>query len=629
MGFWDTLNTIGNSLGSNVGSLGGPSGYEKWSTNVISDGSRSYTGYLLQPLDVSASILFANVGTRGLNIRGKSIQSDENDKLYPAGFTPELDYYLNTDNVNPKTGYPVERGVVLGAGVIKNNTTLAGTPKNIDNYLNPTNGSVVTAYKALDNLSEYKFRHNLDPDKIDIDASNIYLTTYKSTNFNNEDPVSFGYDIIINYATSPLFNGGIEDFIDKFSSYGEIKSRKDVVSQFKSQFFKFFKVDSSSSIKDSNGNSAIQPNEFGTKYVPRTYYLKKLSGLDNLTESINSDKPKQFIDYGNDYLTLTLNEDVTINMGYLASLYKILSWSRINGKKMFPDNILRFDMQIVVTEARKYNKVNKNNKSTQASIDNYADVISRYRYNIYECQFFFEKMSHDDTIDMSALDISQGFDIKINYKYATVNFEWLNNYDFNNNTVSQNNEDGRSFLDNSEVDLTTINPGNTNNFAIDSSGSIMTSVFEYPLNKYGMPYTIDPVVQKNFVEGSALNTANNSVTVTDNYAKRLKNYFPPESNNNSVALRDQLLQQTIDNISQQYGGIGTLIFNNIVAGFTDDGYEYNIPAYYLNKTLNQANNTLYSALGLSKPPSKGVYKSGNDSTGALQIDLKDWENNHK
>jgi hypothetical protein len=624
MGFWDTLNTVGNSLGTN-----GSSGYEKWSTNVISDGRRSYTGYLLQPLDVSASILFANVGTRGLNIRGKSIQSDENDKLYPAGFTPELDFYINPENINSKTGYPVERGAVLGAGVIKGNTTLAGTPKNINDYLNPSDGSVVKAYKALDNLSEYKFKHDLDPDKIDINAGNIYLTTYKSTNFNNEDPVNFGYDIIINYANSPLFNGGIENFIDKFSSYSEVKTRKDVISQFKSQFFKFFKIDASTSVKDYKGNSVMEPDEFGGKYVPRTYYLKKLSGLDNLTESINSDKPKQFIDYGNDYLTLTLNEDVTVNMGYLASLYKILSWSRINGKKMFPDNLLRFDMQIVVTESRKYNKVNKNNKSTQASIDNYADVISRYRYNIYECQFFFEKMSHDDSIDMSALDISQGFDIKINYKYATVNFEWLNNYDFNNNTVSQNNEDGRSFLDNSEVDLTTINPGNANNFAIDSNGSILTSPFDYPLNKYGMPYTIDPVVQKNFVAGSVLNDANNSVKVKDNYAARLKNYFPPESNNNSVALRDQLIQQTIDNISNQFGSIGSMIFNSAVSGFTEDGYEYNIPAYYLNKTLNAANNTLYAALGLSKQVNTGNYTQGKDSTGAWQYDLKDWEQNHR
>ena len=105
MGFWDTLNTVGNSLGTNR-----TSAYEKWSTNEISDGRRSYVGYLLQPLDVSASILFRNVGSRGLKIIGKTVQHDENDKLYPAGFTPELDYYINTKNINSKTGYPVERG---------------------------------------------------------------------------------------------------------------------------------------------------------------------------------------------------------------------------------------------------------------------------------------------------------------------------------------------------------------------------------------------------------------------------------------------------------------------------------------------------------------------------------------
>lgn len=629
MGFWDTLNTIGNSLGSSD-----HSGYEKWSTNVISDSSRSYNGYLLQPLDISASILFANIGTRGLNIRGKSIQFDENDKLYPKGFTPELDFYLNTNNINPKTGYPVERGVVLGAGVIKNNITLAGIPKDINDYLDPSNGSVIGAYMAFDNLPEYKFKHDLDPDKIDINGADIYLTTYTSTNSDNEDPVSFGYDLIINFTTSPLFNGAIEDFITTFGGkYAEINSRLDILSQFKKQFFKFFKIDASESIKDNSGNNVVEPNEFGGKYIPRTYYLKKISGLDGLSESINSDKPKQFVDYGNEYLTLTLNEDVTINMGYLTSLYKILTWSKINGKKMFPDNLLRFDMDIIVTESRKYNAVSKNDNSTTVSLNQYADIISRYRYKVYECQFFFEKMSHEDSIDMSALDLSQGFDIKINYKFSTLHFEWLNNYDFDIGTIQENN---KSYLDNGAFyngsghrlyDLSKYSL-DTNNSNIDNN-SITANPISYNLNAYGIPYTSDPVVQKNFVEGSGLNTANNSVTVTDNYATRLSNYFPPETNNNSVALRDQLLQKTIANIANQFGSIGSIIFNSAISGFTDDGYNYNIPAYYLNKTLNQANNTLYSALGLSKPTSKGVYKSGNDSTGALQIDLKDWENNHK
>ena len=49
---------------------------------------------------------------------------------------------------------------------------------------------------------------------------------------------------------------------------------------------------------------------------------------------------------------------------------------------MFPDNLLRFDMEIVVTESRKYNAVSKNDKSTTTSLDQYADVISRYKYNI-------------------------------------------------------------------------------------------------------------------------------------------------------------------------------------------------------------------------------------------------------
>lgn len=602
MGFWDSLNNIGNSLGTNK-----TSGYEKWSTNVISDGRRSYTGYLLQPLDVSASILFANIGSRGLNIRGKSIQSDENDKLYPAGFTPELDYYINTNNIDTgkwkdlgvTTGYPVERGLVLRGGIIKDETTLAGTPLDQNNYLDKTNGIVVKAYEAFDDLPEYKFRHNLDPDKILVNLGDIYLTSNRITNFDNEDPVSFGYDIKINFATSPLFNGGIENFINTFSSYSEINSRLDILSQFKRQFFKFFKIDSISSVKDNNGDNIIED-----KYVTRTYYLKKISGLDGLSESINSDKSKQFVEYGNDYLILTLNEDVTINMGYLASLYKILTWSKINGKKMFPDNLLRFDMEIIVTESRNYNKVKTNDDLT--AFNQFANIISKYRYKVYECQFFFEKMSHDDSIDMSSLDISQGFDIKINYKFSTLHFEWLNQIDSNPNLNIH--ESNKSYLNNGafynsdgyrSYDLSKYSL-DTNNSNIDNN-SITTNPISYTLNEYGFPYTADPKVQANNVADSALNSGNNSVKVTDNYATRLNNYFPPKSNNNSVSLRDELIQQTVDNISNQFGSIGSMIFSSAISGFTEDGYEYNIPAYYLNKTLNPGNNSLTSAFGMSKP----------------------------
>jgi len=408
-------------------------------------------------------------------------------------------------------------------------------------------------YLNRDNLNEWLFRHFLE----DSNASYPYrsLSNFQNTPSDNEDPVSFGYDIIINYATSPLFNGGIEEFIDMFGkSYVELGSRMDLVKQFKEQLFKFFKVDSPGSLGYNNQRLA------------RTYYLKKISGLDSLSETINSDKPKQFVDYGNDYLTLTLNEDVNINMGYLASIYRILTWSRINGKKMFPDNLLRFDMDIVVTEARKYTRLYNDN----GNIIEYADLISRYVYKVYECQFFFEKLSHDDAIDMSALDISAGFDLKINFKFSTLKFEWLKTYDFNNAIVSQIKDS--AFLNNGSFNLT----------------SNSTRV-------YDLTY-VDSAETQNATIGSTI-TAN--VATYD--LNPLQSIHYGSNSGIKVNLRDKLLKKTLDNLSAQYGmslsNLGGILLGSILSGFTDDGYTYNKAAYYLNKTLNSFNNTLSAALG--------------------------------
>ncbi len=61
-----------------------------------------------------------------------------------------------------------------------------------------------------------------------------------------------------------------------------------------------------------------------------SYYLKKVSGLEFLSESNTSSKKKNITDYRNDVLKLTFTEDVSLTMGTLANLYKLLYWSKPN-----------------------------------------------------------------------------------------------------------------------------------------------------------------------------------------------------------------------------------------------------------------------------------------------------------
>ena len=319
--------------------------------------------------------------------------------------------------------------------------------------------------------------------------------------------------------------------------------------------------------------------------------MKKLIGLDNLSESILPEKSKQFINYGSneDVLTLTLNEDVSANIGYLAALYKTLTWSKVNGKKMIPDNLLRFDMEIVVTESKKFNRINKNTDNT---ITQYADFISRYRYTVYECQFFFDKMSHGDSIDMWNLDTSLGFDLKVNYKFSTVKFEKITNFDFINNVITINYGSASS-IDNSNVDLTTIDSKDADGFFIINNSIVLTPI-QYSLTKYS-----------DYAPNSGANTTSEyrllfGAENANDYGggawtQRLANKFAVQ-NSNSLSLRDQLLQATLNNLDSEFGfnlaNLGSLVVGKLNAGFTEDGYEYNIAAHYVNKAINTTSNLL-------------------------------------
>ena len=583
MSVLDQLSNIGNDVTSSAGNalgIGAPTSFTDGQT-FLNDGTPFF-----QPLDVKASILFNNLSVT-LNIKGESLSVDPiKNQTYPMGFTPEVDFITDPKNIDPKTNSPVERGVLLGGGILNSDgTTLYGELRDTNDILDTSiliddsiSGSIPKAFDAFNDLSGEEFLHRLNTEQIPIGAAlgkynDIYLSSFVQTNKDNEDPISFGYDIIIGYDNSPLFNGAIEDFIINFSSYTEISSRLDVLAQFKTQFFKFFKIDSPTSTNSIDDSIKI-----------RTYYLKKLVGLDNLSESILPGKSKQFINYGADdeILTLTLNEDVAANMGYLAALYKTLTWSKVHGKKMIPDNLLRFDMEIVVTEARKYNRATKNDDDT---LNQYADFLSRYRYTVYECQFFFDKMSHGDSIDMWGLDTSQGFDIKINYKFSTVKFEKFTDFDFKNNVITINYGSTAS-IDNSKIDLGKIDSKDSDGFFIVDN-TIVLSPIKYYLKNYS-GYAPNSSAANATDEFRGLVGVN---TTTDNFAQKLADKQAVQQSN-TLSLRDQLLQATLENIDGEFGfnlsNLGSMVIGKLNGGFTEDGYEYNIAAHYTNKAINIA-----------------------------------------
>jgi hypothetical protein len=181
------------------------------------------------------------------------------------------------------------------------------------------------------------------------------------------------------------------------------------------------------SISTSNyANTDSQSSIFeGGKKAYMSYYLKKVGGLELLMESNTGAKKKYLTDYRNDMLKLTFSEDVSSSMGTLAHLYKLLYWSKPNGKNIIPENILRFNCDIIISEVRNLNRVRK--AMDTGNLEVIKENVSRFVYSLKECQFWFDLPPHDSEIDMSqATKEFDQFVVSMDYKYVTTKFErWV------------------------------------------------------------------------------------------------------------------------------------------------------------------------------------------------------------
>lgn len=294
-------------------------------------------------------------------------------------------------------------------------------------------------YLIFGDTSTDYFRHglqvidNITPIENPINgASNLRLDLFEATPFENNDPVMFGFDIIIDSVSSPLLNGSVIDFLNQYTNVDEIAARIPIYEDFKQQFIKFFKTKSTvridteqTTMSRTNTNSASIDSQKGIfqtgKKAYMNYYIQKIGGLQNLIESNKPGSFKYLTDYRKDVITIDFLEDVSLSLGTLAHLYKLLYWSKPNGKGMIPENLLRFNCDIIVSETRNFNRVRK--ALNTGDIEVIKDNVSRYVYSLRECQFFFDNPSHPGDIDMGGISIYGNTTIQFDYKYSTVKFE--------------------------------------------------------------------------------------------------------------------------------------------------------------------------------------------------------------
>lgn len=271
---------------------------------------------------------------------------------------------------------------------------------------------------------DFGFRYNLEDDQ------SLNAITENSKNFNitpqeNEDPLFTSFEIRIKRETSPLFNGEAFAFLRRFSPgfNTELSSRIAVLKEFSEQMERFFKFDISPKIPTwAQDESSI----FATPTSKKRYYVKKITGLDKLTESNTANTLSSFVKYRSDLITLSFQEDTSLSMATMLSLYKQLYWSRLNGKGMLPENILRFDCEIIVSEVRNLTRIVKDVYQGKNVLRTLHDNVSRHVYDVYECQFFVDKLSHGDAIALSQIATPDDVNVSFSFKYSNMRFERFN-----------------------------------------------------------------------------------------------------------------------------------------------------------------------------------------------------------
>ena len=304
----------------------------------------------------------------------------------------------------------------------------------------------ISPYSTRDNYLIFNdagtdyFRHglqilnNLTPIENPINgASDLRLSQFKNTPFENQDPIVFGFEIVIDAISSPLLNGSVSDFLNNYNMISEIRSKIPVYEDFKQQFIKFFKTVGSITINNEQVNLSKTRTGYANSDSPKTlfqsgrqaymsHYLKKVEGLNLLSESNTADIKKYLVDYRKDVIKLDFSEDVSMSLGTLAHLYKLMYWSKPNGKSLVPENLLRFNCDIIVSEVRNFNRVRRAIDSNDLEV--IKDNLSRYIYSLKECQFYFNSMPHPTGIDLSEAPKTHDVTtLEFDFKYSTVKFE--------------------------------------------------------------------------------------------------------------------------------------------------------------------------------------------------------------
>lgn len=218
---------------------------------------------------------------------------------------------------------------------------------------------------------------------------NVLYPKYLKEEEQYEDPLYLGFEIYFD-EDSPFFIGNtdsnldsetvsknsIKYFFQQYKRINDIYWRYPLWTEFKNRIFTIFEINT----KNSPGKN-------------KPYYINKITGLNNLN--------KKIIKYGDDKISISLFEDVRMISWYLSELYNNLCYSYKNKRWMVPENLLRFNMNIKISDRRNFTMPFLENNEVKYKISPKSTIM----FTLHDCSFnFFDSYNFADELSMAGID---------------------------------------------------------------------------------------------------------------------------------------------------------------------------------------------------------------------------------
>jgi hypothetical protein len=263
-------------------------------------------------------------------------------------------------------------GYIVGYNVKKNNNFNPDNPSSERNIIDKT--KFLEPYQP----SSSKTPGYGDVGKFPTRKSSEFPTPFKNFNFYEstldfEDPTFLTFDIFLyTDRSSALFDTqtpyGVYAFLKKNEKISkDFEQRIQILNEFKNRIENIFYT--------SDEFDYLNQNK-------KTHYIQSIEGIDKFKKPI--------INYKEDKIKITLVEDVKMTAEYIAELYNNLSYDYKFKRKSIPENCLRFDMGVMISDIRRFKKTKPKSSNSNQIIEEENKNISREIFILRDCNFNFK-----------------------------------------------------------------------------------------------------------------------------------------------------------------------------------------------------------------------------------------------